>query len=70
LSDVGGAVIAMTRITITREQVDEMLAQSAKQYGYTLEELRSMARDGSLSEPELRDLWIIWGDEPLNASSD
>ena len=60
----------MTRITITREQVDAMLTESAERYGYTLEDLRRMARDGSLSEPELRDLWIIWGDEPLSSTSD
>jgi len=56
----------MTRVTVTREQVDEMLTESAAKYGYALEQLREMARNGTLSESELRDLWIIWGDVPLN----
>ena len=59
----------MTRVTVTREQVDEMLAEVAGKYGYSLDELREMARKGTLSEPELRDVWIIWGDAPLNADN-
>lgn len=55
----------MTRITVTREQIDQMLAERASDYGYSLQELKDMASDGTLTEPELRDLWIIWGDKPL-----
>jgi hypothetical protein len=60
----------MTKIAVTREQIDEMLAEKAREYGYSLAELQAMANGGSLNEPELRDLWIIWGDKPLTPEQD
>lgn len=55
----------MVHVTMTREDVDAMLTVEAAKYGYTLSELRELAANGALEEPELRDLWIIWGDFPL-----
>lgn len=59
----------MTTQTMTRTEVDRMLESRAAEYGYSFRDLREMARDGSLAEPELRDLWIIWGDEPLRSEN-
>ena len=56
----------MVNVTTTREDINAKLSDEAKKYGYTYEELRDMATTGALEEPELRDLWIIWGDAPLS----
>lgn len=61
-------VVIVVNITTTRKDIDAMLADEAAKYGYTLDELRDMATSGVLEEPELRDLWIIWGDSPLSYS--
>ncbi|WP_144268081.1 hypothetical protein [Demequina sp. NBRC 110055] len=55
----------MVNITATRNEIQDMLTVQADRYGYSLEEVRAMARAGTLDEPELRDLWLIWGDVPL-----
>ncbi|WP_144018473.1 hypothetical protein [Demequina sp. NBRC 110051] len=55
----------MVNITATRNEIQDMLTAQAKRYGYSLDEVRAMARSGTLTEPELRDLWLIWGDVPL-----
>jgi hypothetical protein len=58
----------MTKISMTQGDVDKMLEEHAARFNYTLEEVRRMAEAGELMEPELRDLWIIWGDTPLQLS--
>jgi hypothetical protein len=60
----------MTTIKVTRDEVNSMLMQRAAAYGYTLDDLRAMAQSGTLEEPELRDLWLIWGDTPLSTYSE
>jgi hypothetical protein len=59
----------MTTVKISQSTIDEMLATAAESYGYTFDELRDMAVTGTLNEPELRDLWLIWADEPLALST-
>lgn len=55
----------MVNVTMTREELHAMLEREAARYGYTVNEVRDMATAGELEEPELRDLWLIWGDGPL-----
>lgn len=59
----------MVKATMTREEVNEMIATVAKNFNYSVDELRNMAQDGSLHEPELRDFWLIWGDTPLQPAN-
>jgi len=56
----------MVNITMTRDEVTALLTEEAGSFGYTLDEVRELARSGRLDEPELRDLWLIWGDTPLS----
>lgn len=56
----------MVRKTVTRDQLDEMLADEARSRGMSLDDLRELAESGELQDPYLRDLWIIWGDSPLS----
>lgn len=38
-----------------------MLARAAARYGLDLDRLQALGRSDELVEPELRDLWLIWG---------
>lgn len=57
----------MTRIIhVSHEQVVEMVERLCAENGYTLREFYEEATDTDpwrLSNPELRDLWLIWGGE-------
>lgn len=55
----------MFKTTVSQDQIIRMLEVEAQNRGYSLEELRTLARTGDLHDPELRDLWLIWGDTPL-----
>ncbi len=55
---------------LERSEIDQMLAQAAAEHGYSFDELRRMAVNGTLLEPDLRDLWLIWASEPLAFSVD
>jgi hypothetical protein len=37
-----------------------MLAEAARRYGKTYEQVTEAWCDDTLDEPELRDLWLIW----------
>jgi hypothetical protein len=54
--------------TVTQEQVDELLTRAAARHGLTLGQLREQGRRDELADPELRDIWLIWGDGPVEAS--
>jgi hypothetical protein len=54
---------------IPREEVDAMLAEAAAMFGHTKAECDFMWTDGTLYEPELRDLWLIWSDVPAYGSA-
>ena len=49
-------------VTVPREEIVEMLARSAREVGLGLREFYELGRTDELDDPELRDLWIIWGD--------
>jgi hypothetical protein len=48
---------------IARSEVVAMLRRRAAAHGMTLDELVAQGRAGTLDPPELRDLWLIWGEE-------
>jgi hypothetical protein len=45
---------------VSREEVDAELAEAARRYGRTFEEVTEAWCRDDLDEPELRDLWLIW----------
>jgi hypothetical protein len=47
---------------VPRSEVVAMLERRAAAHGMTLDELVAQGRAGTLDPPELRDLWLIWGD--------
>ncbi len=47
---------------LDRDGVLIMLTGAAKSYGLTLRDLYELGTSDKLDEPELRDLWLIWGD--------
>lgn len=47
--------------TIRPDQVRAMLADAAGRFGLDLDRFQNLGRSGELVEPELRDLWLIWG---------
>lgn len=48
--------------TVSSDEVNAMLAAVAERHGLTLDQLRELASRDELVDPELRDLWLIWGD--------
>lgn len=47
--------------TVQVDDVTAMLTAAAQRYGLTFEEFCTLGADDGLEEPELRDLWLIWG---------
>lgn len=47
--------------SLSQNEIDEMLAEEAAKYNYTLEQMRLEWQAGILVEPALRDLMLIWG---------
>jgi hypothetical protein len=47
--------------TVQPDEVRTMLTEAAERFGLDFERYRDLARSGELVEPELRDLWLIWG---------
>lgn len=47
---------------IDRNQVIAMLTQAASSCGMSLRTLYDLGRADALDNPNLRDLWLIWGD--------
>ncbi len=52
----------MTRSDVTRDEIVEMLDRAAREHLLNLEEFTRQGRNNLLVDPELRDLWLIWGD--------
>lgn len=48
-------------ITVPREDIVGMLARSARKVGLELSEFYELGRTDELDDPQLRDLWLIWG---------
>jgi hypothetical protein len=53
--------------TVTQEQVEELLTGAAARHGMSIDDLRERGRRDELTDPELRDIWLIWGDGPVDA---
>lgn len=51
----------MVFITVEREEIVEMLARNAREFGLGLREFYELGKSDGLREAELRDLWLIWG---------
>ncbi len=49
-------------ITVKHKDVVRMLERSAKAVGLSLKDFYEQGMDDTLDDPELRDLWLIWGD--------
>lgn len=47
--------------TLSPDEVEAMLEAVAQRHGMTLDELRDLGSRDELVDPELRDLWLIWG---------
>jgi hypothetical protein len=53
---------AMTIRKVTTAEIQAMLREAFAEYGYTLEDVKSLWDADRLDEPRLRDLMLIWGD--------
>ncbi len=52
----------MTSLTVTHEQIVEMLKRNADSTGLGLRDFYDLGKADRLDNPLLRDLWLIWGD--------
>ena len=49
-------------ITVEREEIVAMLNRAAVEAGLGLRSFYDLGRANRLDDPQLRDLWLIWGD--------
>lgn len=47
---------------VERSQIVEMLRKASERQGLDFDRFYDLGRSGLLDAPELRDLWLIWGD--------
>lgn len=52
--------------TVRPEDVRAMLTAAAARFGLSFETLCEQGQSDEITEPELRDLWLIWGDSALD----
>ncbi len=52
----------MTSLTVTREDIVEMLRRNAEATELGLRRFYELGKQDRLDNPLLRDLWLIWGD--------
>ena len=50
-------------IKVTVEGVRSMVEEHLKRFGLSTDRFIELGRADELDEPELRDLWLIWGTE-------
>lgn len=64
--------MSVTFPEVDRQQIIEMIARMVSNEGTTLRRFRELGRKDELENPELRDLWLIWGsvltDEDLQSA--
>lgn len=49
-------------VTVTEDEVREWLTREAQEAGMSFPEFVEQGKDDTLDDPNLRDLWLIWGD--------
>lgn len=47
---------------VPREKIVRMIERAARDTGLGLREFYELGRNDHFDDPELRDLWLIWGD--------